>query len=60
MTVALHHLYNTAQDRVVWDVGHQTYGHKIITGRKDRIDTIRKPGGLSGLYDLFGVPRTTP
>ncbi len=48
LTVALHHLYNTAQDRIVWDVGHQTYGHKIITGRKDRIDTIRKPGGLAG------------
>ena len=48
LTVALHHLYNTAQDRIVWDVGHQTYGHKIITGRKDRIDSIRKPGGLAG------------
>ncbi len=48
LTVALHHLYNTAHDRIVWDVGHQTYGHKIITGRKDRIDTIRKPGGLAG------------
>jgi 1-deoxy-D-xylulose-5-phosphate synthase len=48
LTVALHHLYNTAYDRIVWDVGHQTYGHKIITGRKDRIDTIRQPGGLAG------------
>jgi 1-deoxy-D-xylulose-5-phosphate synthase len=48
LTVALHHLYNTAHDRIVWDVGHQTYGHKIITGRKDRIDTIRQPGGLAG------------
>ena len=48
LTVALHYLYDTAKDRVVWDVGHQTYGHKIITGRKDRIDTIRQPGGLAG------------
>jgi len=48
LTVALHYLYDTARDRVVWDVGHQTYGHKIITGRKDRIDTIRQPGGLTG------------
>ena len=48
LTVALHYLYNSAEDRFVWDVGHQTYGHKILTGRKDRIDTIRKPGGLAG------------
>ncbi len=48
LTVALHYLYDTARDRVVWDVGHQTYGHKIITGRKDRIDTIRQQGGLAG------------
>ena len=38
LTVALHYLYDTGRDRIVWDVGHQTYGHKIITGRKDRID----------------------
>lgn len=48
LTVALHYLYDTSRDRVVWDVGHQTYGHKIITGRKDRIDTIRQAGGLAG------------
>lgn len=48
LTVALHALYNTQEDRIVWDVGHQTYGHKILTGRKDRIDSIRKPGGLAG------------
>ena len=48
LTVALHYLYNSAEDRFVWDVGHQTYGHKILTGRKDRIDSIRKPGGLAG------------
>ncbi len=48
LTVALHYLYDTARDRIVWDVGHQTYGHKLITGRKDRIDTIRREGGLAG------------
>ena len=48
LTVALHYLYNSAEDRFIWDVGHQAYGHKIFTGRKDRIDTIRKPGGLAG------------
>ncbi|HZJ10164.1 MAG TPA: 1-deoxy-D-xylulose-5-phosphate synthase N-terminal domain-containing protein, partial [Trueperaceae bacterium] len=48
LTVALHYLYDTASDRVVWDVGHQTYGHKILTGRSDRIDSIRQGGGLAG------------
>lgn len=48
LTVALHYLFDSSQDRIVWDVGHQTYGHKILTGRKDRIDTIRKAGGLAG------------
>lgn len=48
LTVALHKLFESSRDRLVWDVGHQTYGHKIITGRKDRIDSIRKPGGLAG------------
>lgn len=48
LTVALHYLYNSAQDRFIWDVGHQAYGHKIFTGRKDLIDTIRKPDGLAG------------
>jgi 1-deoxy-D-xylulose-5-phosphate synthase len=48
LTVALHHVYDTAQDRVVWDVGHQTYGHKILTGRRDRMRTIRRHGGLAG------------
>lgn len=48
LTVALHHLFDTGVDRVVWDVGHQTYAHKILTGRKHLIDTIRKPGGLAG------------
>ncbi len=48
LTVALHYLFDTQKDRVVWDVGHQTYGHKILTGRKDRIDTVRMAGGLAG------------
>jgi 1-deoxy-D-xylulose-5-phosphate synthase len=48
LTVALHHLYDTARDRIVWDVGHQTYGHKILTGRRERMRTIRTEGGLAG------------
>jgi 1-deoxy-D-xylulose-5-phosphate synthase len=48
LTVALHWLFDSPRDRFVWDVGHQTYGHKILTGRRDRMGTIRKPGGLAG------------
>ncbi|MEX2542666.1 MAG: 1-deoxy-D-xylulose-5-phosphate synthase [Trueperaceae bacterium] len=48
LTIALHYLYDSPRDRIIWDVGHQTYGHKILTGRRGRIDTIRKPGGLAG------------
>ena len=62
LTVALHFLYNTPHDRIVWDIGHQAYPHKILTGRKERMDTIRKSGGLSGFlkrdeseYDTFGA-----
>lgn len=62
LTVALHYIYNTPDDLLVWDVGHQTYAHKILTGRKDLMDTMRKFGGLSGFpnrneseYDTFGV-----
>ena len=62
LTVALHHVFNTPQDKLVWDVGHQTYPHKILTGRRDRIRTLRQPGGLSGftrrqesIYDTFGA-----
>lgn len=62
LTVALHHVFNTPQDRLVWDVGHQTYPHKILTGRRDRMHTMRKKGGLAGFpkrseseYDTFGV-----
>ncbi len=62
LTVALHYVYNTPEDRLVWDVGHQCYPHKILTERRDRLGTIRKYGGLSGFpkraespYDTFGV-----
>lgn len=62
LTVALHYVYNTPYDKIVWDVGHQAYGHKIITGRKDSFITNRKLGGLSGFpkiteseFDAFGV-----
>ena len=48
LTVALHYVFNTPKDKLVWDVSHQCYPHKIITGRKDRIKTLRKGGGLSG------------
>ncbi|MFO0393343.1 MAG: 1-deoxy-D-xylulose-5-phosphate synthase [Planctomycetota bacterium] len=62
LTVALHYLYNTPEDRIVWDVGHQAYPHKILTGRRDRMHTIRKYEGLAPFpkreespYDTFGV-----
>ncbi len=62
LTVALHHVFDTPRDRVVWDVGHQAYPHKILTGRRDRIRTLRMAGGLSGFtkrseseYDPFGA-----
>ena len=62
LTVALHHVFNTPEDRLVWDVSHQTYPHKILTGRRDRIRTLRQGGGLSGFtkrseseYDPFGA-----
>jgi len=62
LTVALHYVYDTPLDQLVWDVGHQTYGHKILTGRRERMDTMRKRGGLAAFpnrteseYDTFGV-----
>ncbi len=62
LTVALHHVFDTPADRIVWDVGHQAYPHKILTGRRDRIRTLRQGGGLSGFtkrseseYDPFGA-----
>ncbi|TMJ33635.1 MAG: 1-deoxy-D-xylulose-5-phosphate synthase, partial [Alphaproteobacteria bacterium] len=61
LTVALHHVFNTPEDRLIWDVGHQAYPHKILTGRRDRIRSLRQGGGLSGFtkrseseYDPFG------
>ncbi len=48
LTVARHHTFNTPHDRLIWDVGHQAYPHKILTGRRDRIRTLRMGGGLSG------------
>jgi 1-deoxy-D-xylulose-5-phosphate synthase len=66
LTVALHHVFNTPEDRLIWDVGHQCYPHKIITGRRDRIRTIRMGGGLSGFtkrseseYDPFGAAHSS-
>src|SRR5215469_10828868 len=62
LTVALHHVFDTPKDVVIWDVGHQAYPHKILTGRRDRIRTLRQGGGLSGFtkraesdYDAFGA-----
>ncbi len=62
LTIALHYIFNTPDDRLVWDVGHQCYPHKILTGRRERIGTIRQKGGLSGFlqrsespYDTFGA-----
>ncbi len=62
LTVALHHVFDTPRDRLIWDVGHQSYPHKILTGRRDRIRTLRQKGGLSGFtkrteseYDPFGT-----
>ena len=48
LTVALHYVFNTPNDRLIWDVGHQSYPHKILTGRRNRITTLRKKDGLSG------------
>src|SRR5690606_37872106 len=62
LTVALHWVFDTPRDRLIWDVGHQTYPHKILTGRRGEIRTLRQPGGLSGFtkrsespYDPFGA-----
>src|SRR5690606_12685456 len=62
LTIALHYVFNTPEDRLVWDVGHQTYPHKILTGRREQMASIRQAGGLAGFpkrsespYDTFGV-----
>jgi len=66
LTIALHHVFNTPHDRLVWDVGHQTYPHKILTGRRDRMPTLRQFGGMSGFprrdeseYDTFGTAHSS-
>jgi 1-deoxy-D-xylulose-5-phosphate synthase len=66
LTVALHYLFDTPNDRIIWDVGHQAYPHKILTGRRDRIRTLRAGGGLSGFtkraeseYDPFGAAHSS-
>ncbi|WP_281491866.1 1-deoxy-D-xylulose-5-phosphate synthase N-terminal domain-containing protein, partial [Acetobacter nitrogenifigens] len=66
LTVAIHAVFDTPDDRVIWDVGHQTYPHKILTGRRERIRTLRQPGGLSGFtrrseseYDPFGAAHSS-
>ena len=66
LTVAIHHVFNTPDDRLIWDVGHQCYPHKILTGRRDRMPTLRQGGGLSGFtkrsesdYDPFGAAHSS-
>jgi 1-deoxy-D-xylulose-5-phosphate synthase len=66
LTIALHYVFDTPEDRLVWDVGHQTYPHKILTGRRDRMDTLRMTGGISGfprrsesVYDTFGTAHSS-
>ncbi|MFY8105265.1 MAG: 1-deoxy-D-xylulose-5-phosphate synthase N-terminal domain-containing protein, partial [Ramlibacter sp.] len=66
LTIALHYVFKTPHDRLVWDVGHQTYPHKILTGRRDRMDSLRQLGGLSGFplrtespYDAFGTAHSS-
>ena len=66
LTVALHYIFDTPDDKLIWDVGHQAYPHKILTGRRDRIRTLRTGGGLSGFtkrseseYDCFGAAHSS-
>jgi 1-deoxy-D-xylulose-5-phosphate synthase len=66
LTIALHYVFNTPHDRIVWDVGHQTYSHKILTGRRDRMHTLRQFNGISGFpkrdeseYDTFGTAHSS-
>jgi len=66
LTVAIHYVFDTPNDRLIWDVGHQAYPHKILTGRRDRIRTLRTGGGLSGFtkraeseYDPFGAAHSS-
>src|SRR5207244_13462474 len=66
LTVAIHYVFDTPNDKLIWDVGHQAYPHKIVTGRRDRIRTLRQGGGLSGFtrraeseYDPFGAAHSS-
>src|SRR5271156_1885797 len=66
LTIALHYVFNTPHDRIVWDVGHQTYPHKILTGRREAMSTLRQAGGISGFprrsespYDTFGTAHSS-
>jgi 1-deoxy-D-xylulose-5-phosphate synthase len=66
LSIALHYIYDTPEDRIVWDVGHQTYGHKILTGRRDAMAGLRRHGGISGFprrceseYDTFGTAHSS-
>ena len=66
LTVALHYVFNTPEDRLVWDVGHQTYPHKMLTGRNEQMGSMRQMGGLSGfprreesIYDAFGTAHSS-
>src|SRR5436305_3404910 len=66
LTIALHYVFDTPRDKLIWDVGHQAYPHKIVTGRRDRIRTLRQRGGLSGFtrraeseYDSFGAAHSS-
>ena len=67
LTIALHIVFHAPEDKILWDVGHQAYTHKLLTGRADRFDTLRKRGGVSGFtkmdespYDCFGSDSRTP
>ena len=67
LTIALHYVFNTPDDLIVWDVGHQAYSHKILTGRKDKFSSNRQLGGISGfpkrsesIYDTFGTGISLP
>ena len=66
LTIALHYLYNTPEDKLVWDVGHQTYAHKILTGRREAMNRLRMQGGIAGFpkrdeshYDAFGIAHSS-
>src|SRR3984957_5762323 len=67
LTIALHYVFNTPEDRLVWDVGHQAYPHKVLTGRRERLHTIKQRAGLAPFparserpYDAFGVGHSSP